>query len=193
VRGCDARQAADQLAAAAMGSVQSERAHLRREAPGDVGHGLQQRQEAARPAHGFVGDRHDPARHQLAREIGGRGEVQVAEQHLPVAQPADLDRLRLLDLDDEVGRVGLGGGADDRRAGVAVGAVGKARRSPGAGLDADPMTGLRQLQRAFRRERDAVFMVLDFFGNADVHDGSRARLTRCSIAKAASRLKRTIA
>ena len=52
----DAADAAEQHAAAALGLHQRVRADLRRQAAGDLGHRVEQRQRAGRQLHGLVGD-----------------------------------------------------------------------------------------------------------------------------------------
>ena len=117
----DAADAAHQHAAAALGLHQRVGADLRREAAGDLGHRVEQRQPARGQLHGLVGDAGDLALQQLLGQRLVGGEVQVGEERQPLAHPVVLLGDRLLDLehhvDAAVGAPRLVGVGDDRRAG----------------------------------------------------------------------------
>ena len=96
--------------------------------------------------------------------------MQVGEQHLARAQHLDLGRLRLLDLQDQVGlgEHRLRVGHDARALGLVVG-VGDRAALAGARLDQDLVAALDQLARARGRQRDAVLVGLDLGRDADLH------------------------
>ena len=99
--------------------------------------------------------------------------MQVGEERLTRAQHRDLDRLRLLDLDDHVGPVEdrLGVRRDARAlAGVLV--VGDRRALTRALLDQHLMAVLDQFADSRRRQCDAVLIGLDLSGDADSHVGT---------------------
>ena len=88
--------------------------------------------------------------------------MEVGEDDLPGPQLGPLRRLRLLDLDDQVGpRPDLGGLVDDRRARGRVLGVGDPAPVPGAGLDQDGMPGRGQFLGADRQHRHPVLVRLD--------------------------------
>ena len=98
-----AGHAAEQHAAPALLHLQAMRAGLDRHAAGDLAHGRQQRQAAARARHRLVGDGRDARGHQGLGLLGVGGEVQVGEERLALAQHGAFGGLRLLHLDDQVG------------------------------------------------------------------------------------------
>ena len=169
----DARHAAEQHAEPAIGLLQRGRADLHRHAAGDLAHRRQQRQTAVRRGHGLVRDagRAGCSERLRLRLVGG--EVQVGEQHLALAQHAALGRLRLLDLDDQLGGVeDLLRGREDAGAGGLVLGVVHADAEAGLRLDRDLVSGGDELVHAGRRQPDAVFVDLDFLRDADAHRDS---------------------
>ena len=78
----DARYPAQQHAAAAMIHLQADRARLNRDPARDLGHRGEQGQAALCVGDGFIGDADDLSFHQLARQFGIGGEVQVGEEDL---------------------------------------------------------------------------------------------------------------
>ena len=181
--------AADQLAIAAVGRVQAQRTHLRREPSGNVRHWLQERQAASGVAHGFIGNRRHAARHQLSRQFRRGRQVQIAEQQLACAQQRHFVRLRFLHFHHQVGGIDFGRGGSDDRTGGTVGIVVESHGGAGTRLDAHPVPGLGQYPYTLGRECHPVFVILDFLGNADVHGEPRAGWIICSIAKATPRQK----
>ena len=85
-------------------------------------------------------------------------------------QARDLDGLRLLDLDDQVGLAehGIGVGEDLRALGDVVG-VADGRALPRPGLHDDLVAAIGQLAHARRGQRDAVLVGLDLGGDANLH------------------------
>ena len=94
----DAADAAHEDAAAALGLHHRVRADLRGEAAGDLGHRVEQRQQARGQLHGLVGDGGDLLRDELLGERLVGGEVQVGEEGQALAQPVVLLGDGLLDL-----------------------------------------------------------------------------------------------
>jgi len=100
--------------------------------------------------------------------------VQVREQDLPRPQHRALDRLRLLDLHDHVGRrEDVGGACGDRRAFARVVGVVHADADARVVLDDDRMPVVHELADRPRRQADAVFEDLDLLRHADAHGFSR--------------------
>ncbi len=127
---------------------------------------------AARAGDGFVSDRGHAAIHQIDRLFGIGREVEIGVEDLVLAQHRAFDRLGLLDLhhhlafgEDLVRRV------DDFCAGFDILRIGHIDPGTGVGFDPDFMALQHQLVRAFGRQADAVFVVLDFLGAADTHFG----------------------
>ncbi len=102
--------------------------------------------------------------------------MQVGEQNLARAQHGDLGRLRLLDLDDQVGRrEHRAGRFDDRRAGRAVGFIARPDAGAGIVLHDDLVAVLDQFTNTGRGQPHAIFVGLDFLWNADLHVPAPAR------------------
>ena len=126
-----------------------ERGRLDRQAPGHFAHRRQQRQAAALVGHGLVGDRYAARLDQAARLFGVGCEVQVGEQDLAFAQHLPLHLLRLLDLDDHLGRhEHLGGTGNDACTGGHVGRVIGTEAGAGAGLHQHLVPGRGEIGRA---------------------------------------------
>ena len=139
-------------------------------ASGNLAHRRQERQTAAR-----VGDRlvRDGRRARAHEPLGLRpvgGQVEIREEHLPGTEPRGFDRLRLLDLDDQL-RLGedLLGVLRHARSGGPVRVVGEAAAGAGARLDEDVVAVMGQLTRAAGDEADSIFEGLDLFRNAHAH------------------------
>jgi hypothetical protein len=165
-----AGDAAHQDAPAALRAHQVIGADLGREPARDLGHGREQGEAAVGRLHGLVGDAGDPrVEHRPGARLRG-GQVQVGEEHLPLAHPVVLLGDRLLDLEDQVAigpdRVRVGQDGRARRGEVGVRDGGAETRLP---LDEDLVTVAHQLVRARRGERHPVFAVLDLSGNSDLH------------------------
>ena len=135
-RGGDAGHAAEQHPAPAERLLEHERAGLGRDLAGDLAHRREQRQPAVRVLDGLVGDARRAGRLQPGRELRRGREVQVREERLAGPQHRDLRRLRLLDLQHELGGGEDGGGVrDDPRALRDVVLVLDRAAGAGAGLD----------------------------------------------------------
>ena len=161
---------AQQHAGATLLLFQAMGADLDRHPSRHLGHRRQQRQAAFGIGHRLIGDGNTSRIRQrfgLAR-IGG--EMEIGEQHLTGPQQAVFDRLRLLDLDHQIGDgKHFGGRADDLGTGCQIGGIGAANSLAGPGLDHDPMAAMNQFPHAGRNQTDAIFVGLDFFGYADPH------------------------
>ena len=168
------RHAAEQQALAAGRLAQGEGRGLDRQAPGDFAHRRQQRQAAVFVGDGLVGHGDAAGIDEAARLLGVGRQVQIGEEDLRRAQHPPLRRLRLLDLDDHVGGgKDLGRGGDDARAGGRVGGIGGADARTRAGLHQHLVAGRGVLAHGRRRQADAVFLDLDFLGDADTHGSLR--------------------
>ncbi len=98
------------------------------------------------------------------------GEVQVGVEDLPGAQPLDLDRLRLLDLDDHVGASkDLIGGVDELCTGTEVLPVSERGTVAGGLLDENRVAVRDELARAARRHPHSELVVLDLLGHSNDH------------------------
>ena len=136
IRRRDAGDAAQQNAAAAVGTLQILRADLHGQAPGDFAHGREQGQRPIGLDDGFVGDAVDFGFEKSVREFGQRREVQVGEKDQVGAEKGVFGGLGFLDLDDEVGALpDFGGVRNDGGAGVSVLFVGKRAAFARAGFD----------------------------------------------------------
>ena len=164
------RHTAQQHPAPAVRLLQRPGPDLRRKPPRDFRHRGQQRQPAARIGDGLIGDAGRPRSHQIVRLLGVGGKVQIGEQHLPLAQPGTLDRLRLLDLDDQVGRrENLLGGRHHQRPRSGIIRVGEPRADPGTAFDENTVAVVHRLTCSVRRQANAVFLRLDLFRATDLH------------------------
>ena len=83
---------------------QCNRRGLDGQAAGNLAHRRKQRQTAIRIGDGLVGDGRRAGCHQTAGLIRIGCEMKIGEQNLVRLEPAILDRLRFLDLDDHFGR-----------------------------------------------------------------------------------------
>src|SRR4029079_16989626 len=98
--------------------------------------------------------------------------VEVGEEDQSLAQVRKLGGDGLLDLEQEVA---LGPDlvhGDDPRAHARVRVVRERAALAGSALDRDLVAALRQLERARRRERDAVLARLDLPGDAEAQSGA---------------------
>ena len=102
------------------------------------------------------------------RRIGS--EVQVRKEHLTRPQHLALERLRLLDLDDELrASKHIRLAARDGSARRAILRVVYPDAVAGAGLDDHFMAGSDELANTRRHQADAILMNLDFPRNTDAH------------------------
>ncbi len=139
-------------------------------------------------AKGLVGDGRDAAVDEGAGQRLIGGEVEIGEHHLAGPQQRPLGRLRLLDLDDQLGLgPDLGGLGHDRRAGRLVLSVGDPTALPRPGLDQDRVARVAQLLDADREHRHSVLVRLDLLGHSDdhSHDSTVRPLERCRSAQPA--------
>ena len=84
--GRDTRHAAEQQAAPAERLLEEVRARLRRKPARDLAHRREQRQPPVVGLDRLVGDRRDAALHERPRERLVGGDVEIREQHEPLAQ-----------------------------------------------------------------------------------------------------------
>ncbi len=168
--GQHAGDAAHEHAAAAERLLQVRRADLCGHAAGDLGHRGEQRQRAVGKLDRLVGDAHGAGAEEAHGLLVVGGEVQVGVEDLAGAQPLDLDRLRLLDLDDHVGASeDLVGGVDELGTGGDVLGVGERGAVAGGLLDENRVAVRDELARAARRHADAELVVLDLLGHSNDH------------------------
>ncbi len=99
--------------------------------------------------------------------------MQVGVEDLPRAQHRAFGRLRFLDLDDHLGaRKDLLRCVDHNGAGGLVCIVRQTDLRASRCLDDNLMPVRHQFANARRRQPDAIFVVLDFFWQTDMHDGT---------------------
>src|SRR6478672_10477072 len=119
--------------------------------------------------HRLVGDRGGATLDQAARQLGGRRQMQVGEQHLARRELLVLAVQRFLHLQHHLrlapDRVDVG----DRGAGGDVVVVRDGAALAGPGLDHDLMAAVDELARAGVGQRNAVLVLLDLLGYADLH------------------------
>ncbi len=165
-----AGDAAQQDAAPAMRLFERGRPGLDAHPSGNLAHRFQERQAAIGVGDGFIGDAHRLRFDEVARLFGIGREMEIGIEDLPLAQHGALVCLRLLDLDDHFGALeDFRGGFDDLGALRAVIVVACADAFAGAGFDQHLMAVNDQLARAFGRQANAIFVVLDFLRAADQH------------------------
>ena len=97
--------------------------------------------------------------------------MQIGEQNEPLPEAAVLRLDRLLHLEKQL--AGLPDFVHTHDAGTdrLVRVIGEGASLPRSGLDEHVMTALDELACARWRQRDAVFVRLDFPGHADFHAG----------------------
>ena len=119
---------------------------------------------------GFVGHAANLGLQHAVGQLRQRREVQISEQDQAGAQMAVLLRLRLFDLDHQVGAPpDFRGSGQDDRAGPDVLLVGEHATSAGGGLDQNLVARFAQRRHAAGHEADAGFVVFYFFGDAYDH------------------------
>ena len=136
----------------------------------DLAHRRKQRQAAIGVGHGLVRDSRRAGRQESARLLGIRSEMQIGEKDLVRLEPAILDRLWLLDLDDQLG-LGehLFRRGKDARACLLVGRVVGEDSGACAGLHHDLVPARHELANGARHEPYAELIALDLCRNADAH------------------------
>ena len=112
-----------------------------------------------------------PDVHQAAGLLRIRRKMKIGEENLVRLEPAILDRLRLLDLDDHLGlgEHGFGRWHDACAGPLIVRVVGKDACAC-AGLHDDFVSARRQLTHRARYEPNPELITLDLSRNADAHD-----------------------
>ena len=163
-----AENAAELRAPSAVESRQVIAAHGDRHVPRDSAHRRQERQPAARIFQGLVGEGAGPLRQQgLGEAPRCAREMQIGKENL-VLQIAIFGFEGFFDLENELRIPGL---LDTHRArtGGEVFCIQKTRAEPRPGLHQHLMPRLHQGASARRRERHAVFLVLDLLRDPDLH------------------------
>ncbi len=180
--GLHARHAAEQYTATAVRFLQCKRTRLDRQPAGNFRHRRQERQGSIFRRYCLVGNGRRTGLDQRFRLRRIGSEVQVREQHLVFAQHRALVELRLLDLDDHLGRVEhLLGCPDDFRAGLLVVGIGHADAHAGVRLDDHVVTVGDQLAYACRRHADTELERLDFLRYPYLHDFSPLPTFSCAV------------
>ena len=108
-----------------------------------------------------------PLSDERARERLVGGDVEVGEEHEPLAQARILRLDRLLDLEEKIGLAPGVLDRDDPGAGALVLLVGERAAVPRRRLDEHLVAALDELTRARRGERYAVLVGLDLLRNTD--------------------------
>ena len=167
---CDAGDAAEEDAAAHGGFFEVFSAFLDGHFAGDFGHGCEAGEPAVAVVEGLVGDGDDLGVEAGFDQLGGGGEVEVGEDDLAGAEEADFGGLGFFDFDEEVGLLEDGFvGGEDGGADGAVLFVGEAGGGAGLGFEEDLVPGFDEQFDADGHHGDAVFVGLDFLGDADAH------------------------
>ena len=97
--------------------------------------------------------------------------MQISEEYLAGTEFLALDRLRFFDFDDHVRRCKhIVRTRRNLRAGSQITIVAKANGGARVAFDQNRMIVADQLCDALGRESDAVFVILNFFCNTDLHD-----------------------
>ena len=169
-RRCDTGHAAKQYAATALFLFEIMRTDLNRHATSDFAHRLEQRQAAARPGDGFIGDARRTRFHQPLGLRLVRREVEIGEQEVAWFEQRNLLRLRLFDLHDHLGsgehRLCIG---EDLRTRIDIILILEIDSHARLGLDHDVMTSSGEFGDRRRRQANAIFVILDFLGDTDAH------------------------
>ncbi len=104
------------------------------------------------------------------RLLGVGREMEIGEQHLPLAQLLALGGKRLLHLHDQFSSGEHGVGIrDDRRAGGGIVGIRDARAQSRAGFDEDVVPVVDEFGNGRRHEPHAVLVVLDLLRHSDAH------------------------
>src|SRR5215472_5620349 len=161
---------AQQNAAASTARLQTPRARLDSEPPGDFAHGREQWKAAVFELDGLVAKRAHVPLHEFTRESLVGCQVEVGKENFPGLEVAKLRALRLLDLEHHIRTLPeLARRAHDEGTRRAILAVGKSAAHPGAALDDHSMAVSTESSSAGRGQRYASFVGLDFSGNSDKH------------------------
>ena len=111
-----------------------------------------------------------PRRHEVARLLEIRREMQVGEQDLPAPKPLALLGERLLDLHDHLGLgEDVGAGLDDFAPGPDIFLIRRPGAEAGGSLDNDLVSVIDEFGDRGRRHADPELVVLDLLGNTDEH------------------------
>jgi glutamine cyclotransferase len=139
-------------------------------ASGDAAHGGQQRQRSVGQLHGLVGDGGAAGGQQRLAHLGIGGQVEEGEQHMMVTQQLEVERLGLLDVEDQLG-LGVDLGRVDHHPGAGEGIllVGDPRPEACARLHDDRTARRHDLPNARRGDRHPMLVDLGLGGDADDH------------------------
>ena len=166
----DAGHSAQQDAAAHLRPFEVLGPFLDAHPPGHFAHRRQQRQAALVVAERFIGHGDRAALQEVLGQLAIGGEVEIGEDDLPLPQQPALAGLGLLDLDDHLRpAVDLFGRGDHFRPMAGVLVVAQAGAGARARLDQHAVSGAGQFFRPHGQQADAVFVILDLFGDSDEH------------------------
>jgi hypothetical protein len=133
-------------------------------------HRLEQGERAIVRGHRLISDAGGTRLHQAFSLRLVRREVEIGEQQVAAFQQRDFARLRLLHFHDHVAlREHAGGIREDRRAGRDIVRVLEVDPEASTGLNRDGMASGNQFGDRRGRQADAIFVVLDFLGDANAH------------------------
>ena len=150
--------------------MQQVGADLHADLAGDDRHRRQQRQVAVRQFHGFERDAGQADVEQAPGQFRFRGQVQVAEQQVVLAQQRQVAGDRLLHLHDQLALlVQRGGVGRDLHPELGVLLVLEAGLHARVLLDPHLVPALDEVAGGGRHQRDAPFEGLGFLGYADAH------------------------
>ena len=165
-----ARHAAQQTAFAAAGFLQKVAAFLRRHPARYFGHGHQQRQRAVGPFDGLIGTAYGAAVDHRMGQGFAAGEVEVGKDQLVAAHEFVFGRNRFLDFHDHFRTsVHFLDRGEYFGAHRGIGIVRKSAVCTGRSLHIDFVAPPGQFPDAGRSQSNAVFVVLDLFGDTDNH------------------------
>jgi hypothetical protein len=166
-----ARDTAEKDAAAAVSLLERPGAHLRREPARDLAHRREEREPPVGGLDRLVRDAGHAGVEQRPRERLVGGDVEVGEEGQPLAKPRILRLDRLLHLEQELGRCPDLLDVGEPRANGRVRLVGESRADARPMFDDHVVAALDELERAGRRQGDAVLLRLDLLRHPDPHGG----------------------
>ena len=164
------RDAAEEDALSAVFHLQVLRALLDRHPARDLAHGDEQGKRSVRLLDRLIGNIDGlGCNHCLCQHLI-RGQMEIGEDDLILADQLVLRRHRLLDMHHHVGAViDFLRGLDDLRAGNRIGLIFEAASDPRVFFNEDRMTVVLHHLDAGRRHGDTVFLDLDLFQNPCNH------------------------
>ena len=144
--------------------------HLKRQPPGYLAHGREQRQGAILQLNGFIAERGHLPVQQHSGELFCCGKMEVGKQDEAGSQQRILGSQGFFDLEDQGGLLpDLLGGALDMRPGRGILLVRNAAPGPGPGFNDNPVAVRHQSGDATGRDGHAGLLGFDFLGNTNHH------------------------